>query len=353
MTGRRDIQALSDPGLRSILDDLRKRILSGRLAAGERLPAVRELAATYGVAGTTVHRCLLELGAAGFLSTHGRNGTRVVDYPPHRCCFGLVLPELPLADGTYQQRHWQAKALAARAVSTGPAQRVEIFHGINSHPELQEHVRLLAALEQHRLAGLIMVNEDAISDWLVPARLGLPVVGVKPVATQPAIGQLLLDLSSFLQGALQAVAKRGLQRVAVLLDVHFHSFVPALILSAQSLGLDLPLKRIQCVPTIHPDWASHAIAGLFSGPLKERPEALILADEIVIPAAQDALDAVGVSRLFQVHLANLPLPALTARPALRLGWNHQSYMTTAITLINAWNTTQQPIGNNKLELVEA
>ena len=153
--------------------------------------------------------------------------------------------------------------------------------------------------------------------------------------------------------SLQAIAKRGLLRVAVLLDVHSHRCVPAMILSAQALGLDLPLKRIQCLPTANPDWAAHAIAGLFSGPVKDRPEALVLADEVIIPPAQAALDAVGVSSLFQVHLANLPLPALTRRQALRLGWNHLTHLSTALTLISAWHATHQPIGDNVLDLVEA
>ena len=339
--------------MRTILADLRKGLLSGRLAAGSRLPSVRDLAETYGVAGTTVHRCLQELTAAGFLSTHGRNGTRVVDHPPHRCRFGLVLPELPGADGTYVTRHWQAKAVAARAISTTPAQQVELFHGINGHPELPEHQALLQALDEQRLAGLIVVDEDRIRDWLVPARQRVPVVGVNVVAGKPAIGQLFLDQADFLNYALEAVAKRGLRRVAVCLDVNGVSQAATLQARAKALNLDLPLQRILCLPVTAVEWAPHVIASCFSGPVQDHPEALILGDEIGIPAVGAALNSRNIGPVFQVHIANLPLPALSKRPALRLGWDNRAYLLQAMALITAWHEHRQPIGNGSLPLIEA
>jgi DNA-binding transcriptional regulator YhcF (GntR family) len=53
------------------------RISAGTLIAGTRLPAVRTLAADLGIAPNTVARAYRELEAAGFLATHGRNGTIV------------------------------------------------------------------------------------------------------------------------------------------------------------------------------------------------------------------------------------------------------------------------------------
>ena len=355
MARRRRILTVSDPGLRTILADLRKRVISGGLKAGERLPSVRELAATHGVAATTVQRCMQELATAGFISTHGRNGTRVVDHPPHRHCFGLVLPELPDLKGRYHERHWQAKAQAAQALSQQSNQshrRVEIFHGINGHPELPEHVRLLAALDERRLAGLIIVDEGRLHDWLVPERLGLPVVGVVCVPGRPAIGDLRLDLAHFLSQALAAVAQCGRRRPAVLLNVFALSCVSAMRSRAAALGLDMPLHHLQCLPTNAPGWAAQVIAGLFRGPVRQRPDAVIIADEGVIPAVEDALDAQGVGAVFQVHMANMPLPTLARRPALRLGWDHRQYLLTAMSMIDAWHTHRRPIGDHRLPMAD-
>lgn len=52
-----------------------------RLAAGDRLPTVRELAAHLGVSPTTVAAAYRELGARGVLNGAGRQGTRVAHRP--------------------------------------------------------------------------------------------------------------------------------------------------------------------------------------------------------------------------------------------------------------------------------
>lgn len=52
-------------------------ITSGHLAPGERLPTVRGLASSLGVAPGTVARAYRELEHAGIVETHGRHGTFV------------------------------------------------------------------------------------------------------------------------------------------------------------------------------------------------------------------------------------------------------------------------------------
>ena len=86
MAIRNGARPLRDPGLRNILDDLRKRMMDGRLPAASRLPSVRELASTYGVATTTIHRCLQEL--AGVLHLDPRVEWNQGGRPP--------TPSLPL-----------------------------------------------------------------------------------------------------------------------------------------------------------------------------------------------------------------------------------------------------------------
>ncbi|MCB0907704.1 MAG: GntR family transcriptional regulator [Nocardioidaceae bacterium] len=53
------------------------RVSDGRLAPGTKLPTVRALAATLGVAANTVARAYRELEAAGVVDTRGRAGTFV------------------------------------------------------------------------------------------------------------------------------------------------------------------------------------------------------------------------------------------------------------------------------------
>lgn len=57
-------------------------VRDGRLAAGARLPTVRDLAAELGLAVNTVARAYRELETAGIIETRGRRGTFVARSDP-------------------------------------------------------------------------------------------------------------------------------------------------------------------------------------------------------------------------------------------------------------------------------
>jgi DNA-binding transcriptional regulator YhcF (GntR family) len=58
-------------------------VLAGSLAAGDRLPAIRQLAGDLGIAGGTVARAYRELESDAVVTTHGRHGT-IVQGPPRK-----------------------------------------------------------------------------------------------------------------------------------------------------------------------------------------------------------------------------------------------------------------------------
>jgi DNA-binding transcriptional regulator YhcF (GntR family) len=69
-----------------LFDQLRTQIIEGirdgRLAAGARLPTVRDLAAQLGLAVNTVARTYRELETAGMVETRGRSGSFVCGVDP-------------------------------------------------------------------------------------------------------------------------------------------------------------------------------------------------------------------------------------------------------------------------------
>jgi DNA-binding transcriptional regulator YhcF (GntR family) len=66
-----------DPPYEQIRAQIAARVASGELVPGTRLPTVRALAATLGIAPNTVARAYRELEHAGVVTTRGRNGTVV------------------------------------------------------------------------------------------------------------------------------------------------------------------------------------------------------------------------------------------------------------------------------------
>lgn len=97
--------------LRSALE---RRIASGRLLPGDRLPTVRELAAELDLAPNTVAKAYRELEAAGFVVTAGRRGTFVADRLPARSAEADRL--LADAANAYVRRARQLGAQADAAV---------------------------------------------------------------------------------------------------------------------------------------------------------------------------------------------------------------------------------------------
>ena len=66
-----------DPPYEQIRTQIARQVASGELPPGTRLPTVRALAETLGIAPNTVARAYRELEHSGLVSTRGRNGTVV------------------------------------------------------------------------------------------------------------------------------------------------------------------------------------------------------------------------------------------------------------------------------------
>lgn len=77
MTTLRIDPSAAHPPFEQLRRQLIEQIMTRRLPAGARLPAVRRLAADLGLAPGTVARAYRELETEGYLITQGRNGTIV------------------------------------------------------------------------------------------------------------------------------------------------------------------------------------------------------------------------------------------------------------------------------------
>ena len=106
------------PPFEQVRDGLAAAVRTGGLAAGERLPTVRRLAADLGLANNTVARAYRELEEAGVVETRGRNGTFVAAHGSGQAM------EVALATAAYAKRLRElgigadeAVALVRRALS--------------------------------------------------------------------------------------------------------------------------------------------------------------------------------------------------------------------------------------------
>jgi DNA-binding transcriptional regulator YhcF (GntR family) len=103
-----------EPLFEQLRSALASRIASGRLAPGERMPTVRELAEQLEIAPNTVAKAYRDLAAEGFLAGRGRHGTFVSERLPSR--FTNREARLAEAADTYVRRARQLRFGAAAAL---------------------------------------------------------------------------------------------------------------------------------------------------------------------------------------------------------------------------------------------
>lgn len=94
---------------KEIIDQVRDRVASGRLRPGDRLPAERELAETFGVGRSTVREAIRAMESLGLLETRAGEGTFVADPSGGR-------GHNPLTDGLFQVWSTQHKLFEVRRV---------------------------------------------------------------------------------------------------------------------------------------------------------------------------------------------------------------------------------------------
>jgi len=70
------------PAYRQIIDQVQAAIASGRMAAGDQLPTVRQMAVDLAINPNTVVRAYRELEIRGILTTHQGTGTFIAEREP-------------------------------------------------------------------------------------------------------------------------------------------------------------------------------------------------------------------------------------------------------------------------------
>ena len=99
------------PPFEQVRDGLAAAVRNGELAAGDRLPTVRRLAADLGLASNTVARAYRELEESGVVETRGRNGTFVAAHGSDQAM------EAALATAAYARRLRELGISADEAVT--------------------------------------------------------------------------------------------------------------------------------------------------------------------------------------------------------------------------------------------
>jgi GntR family transcriptional regulator len=160
-----------------IADDLRRKILSGDLTHGARLPSARDLAQYYGVSHQTVTNAITRLAALGMLRVgSGKQGTVVVAPPCADAYLGAFGP-YDLTKGTAWRPAQGAGEARTLSVSTIPAPDWAAEYGLSGDIVRRTRVRTVDGVPAQYKATLMPYD--------IAARVPEGHAGVPPMLSPP------------------------------------------------------------------------------------------------------------------------------------------------------------------------
>jgi GntR family transcriptional regulator / MocR family aminotransferase len=150
---------------------LRAGILAGRMRAGSRLPATRDLAKQYGVARGTVVSAFDELKSEGYLNGSRGSGTYVGSVLPEHLLEVAPRPRRPLAAGKHRLPRLSAYA-----------ERVQPFSNLESRPTRAFRANM-PALDLFPTKIWTRIAARRLQHLSIPQLLGCDVMGYLPLRT--------------------------------------------------------------------------------------------------------------------------------------------------------------------------
>ncbi len=283
------ISPASQPKYRRIANDLLRQIRE-TMPVGSMLPPETELATRFGVHVLTVSKALRTLQEWGVIERRRAVGTRVVN--PQGGNWVCILCEMnvfsPCSRSLFQRgviyhlRHFLAEAGLPTRVSIGesePGAESGIFTSMD----------FVADLEAGRLAGVIGLSTNAEDWWLQKLlRQGIPAIGSN--ATFPH--HILFDPWEDLNRAFRCLLDLGRSHIAYIgWDQRARQVIDEL-----SRCYPLVIRKQWIKDDIHPvrpgaGWEEFREIWSAS---EEKPDAIILNDEHLLPDIENAILEIGI-----------------------------------------------------------
>ena len=293
------VETISEGGVTkgAVAQHLRARIVAGEFPPGARLPPRSTLEQLFGTTKVTVQRAFNDLSDDGFIAVKGKQGTFVAEAPPHLTRYGVLFPKYPEST-SYISRFWSALAAESDEITKSGPRTMVSFYGMQEGISQWGRNRLHHEIRTHQLAGIIYVYNPGESDaetHKLLERFAVPRIAITHSSVPIAMPAISIDYASFFDGALDEIAARGKERVAIMfpntVDTQFGDHVRN-ALSKRGLSTKpywwLPMNL--GIPA-----SARPFTHLLMNPDQNlRPDALIVADDNLLDEVVLGLDDAGV-----------------------------------------------------------
>ena len=184
-----------------VASEVRRRIVSGELPPGSRLPTRPQLSKQFGISEGTTQAVLDELSRARFIETRGRHGTFVTKHPPHLSHYGIAFPWEPAHENYWSKFHTAIRR-AAEGIGLPPNCDSTIYVGAQEEDSQQNFQRLRRDVETDRVAGLIFATAPySYQNTPVLDRPGIPRVAIMDEAEYTTMPRVYPDFAQWYRQA--------------------------------------------------------------------------------------------------------------------------------------------------------
>ncbi|MFA5206338.1 MAG: GntR family transcriptional regulator [Lentisphaeria bacterium] len=345
-----------------IIQDLRRRIVTGEYAPGAQIPLRQSLLKTYGASMCTVQRAVNHLLEEGFLEGHGSKGMFVPACPPHRFQIGITFPVVKSDRNVPWDSHWQALEQAAAAFhAADPRYTFKIYYGMGINQDEETKRQLLDDLHGDRLAGLLVLEYARIFNLLRQELPKIPVVifveaeAATPAKPRPV--EISHDYVQMFSMAVDHLRSRGRKRIAVVTNTELPTDrLPKFRKILREAGVVTRPEWMQgvCLCQESIPWTANVVKGLFSPNLKDKPDSLIILNENLTATATRALaelDLIPGQDIDVVSHSNFPTAGTPLKGVSRVGFDAHEGLATAIRLISRARQGQPVPGRSTLGAV--
>jgi len=333
-----------------VVNTLRDRIVSGRLKPGHRLPTHKELEDYFEAGPPTIQDAMEMLREAGFIESVPRRGTFVAAHPPHLTRFALTFPWPVKLEVSQFARALRNEADRLHSVNRA----FLVFHDIDGHEDVEEYQRLARHVNSGTLAGIVFgTNPTAFPSSLEGLPLlthpGLPRVAVSTPSPDLAMPCVYVDQPRFLPRAFRALAEQGRRRLAILCLGNAIDGQPpfeAWRRLAGGHGLELKPQWVHAVQASNA-WSAGPLTHLLfdARRAENRPDALVITDDNLVPAATAGLKAARVKTPRHVQViahANFPHQTPSAVPIRRLGYDVRKLLAACVERLEQQRRGETP-----------
>lgn len=316
-----------------------QRVIEGRYKPGSQLPSRRDLAVEFGTSTITIQRAFERLTEEGFLSTVPREGTFVATNPPHTCAYGLAISESESPDAAYPMRYARFAALlveTARRWRPPEGKSLRIYTEVDDRVLGESYYKLRSDVLGRRLAGVI--SNLPWHQEQIARESPVPMVAACGTGECPGVHAIDLSPIRWMDRAAQRLRERGVRRIAVIM--HGHQSIEHRQRTIDRLaGHELRLQRrfLHSGHVRDPQNVRALVELMFSLPADERPQGLLITDDIYTEHALTGLLDAGVrcpDDLQVISHANFPTPEPVTLPVMRLGWDVNLFLEESIRLID-------------------